>query len=332
MSKISIIIPVYNAAAHIDKCLESIVGQTFTDIEIILVNDGSTDNSAEKCDNWAKKDSRIKVIHKPNGGVSSARNAGLDAASGKYITFADSDDWIAPNAMETCVSEMDAHQLDLLVCGYNTVFPDRTTTNCMDCNMFTRSEYKENISRYIGTSVGFNSVWNKVYSADIIKLYHIRFDETMQINEDGVFNCRYFIAAHRIKCIPNAFYYYNMTDSNSTAKGRIDYLPQGKKFSQAMIDATQSKGLYSYAAEAINDFYCHMLRIHLMFILLPNKNITDEQRTECLSELFASRDSLILKNFLATLPGIKNKVLYFIYKIHSPKLLLACTKYSRKGE
>jgi len=329
---LSVIIPVYNAERYLEKSVSSIINQTYSDWELILVNDGSIDNSGDICDNFALRDPRIKVIHKQNGGVSSARNAGLDAVCGQFITFADSDDYIDANAFEICISEMQQNNLDLLVCGYNTVFSDRTTTTYMDCNMFTRYEYKENISRYIGTSVGFNSVWNKVYSADIIKLHHIRFDETMQINEDGVFNCRYFIAAHRIKCIPNAFYYYNMTDSNSTAKGRTDYLPQGKKFSQAMIDATQSKGLYSYAAEAINDFYRYMLHIHLMFLLLPNDNISAKHRTEVLEQLYKTPDGAILESHLASLPGIKNKLFYLLYKTHCPNLLLVCVNLFSRGK
>ncbi|MBP1553759.1 MAG: glycosyltransferase family 2 protein [Oscillospiraceae bacterium] len=329
---ISIIIPVYNAEKYIEKCVDSLVNQTYKNLEIILVNDGSTDNSGSLCDSFAAKDDRIKVIHKQNGGVSSARNAGLDAATGEYITFADSDDWLDTSAFDICAAEMKKNNLDLLVCGYNTVFPNRITTTYMDCNMFTRYEYQENISKYITTSVGFNSVWNKIYSAHIINSHHIRFDETMQINEDGVFNCRYFVAAHYIKCIPNAFYYYNMTESNSTAKGRIDYLPQGKKFSQAMIDATQSKGLYNCAAEAINDFYRHMLHIHLMFLLLPNEKISTQQRIQAINQLYNTTDGTVLELYLSSLSGIKNKLFYLLYKARCSKLLILCVQLVSGGK
>ena len=91
---ISVIVPVYNAEKYLDKCVESIVNQTYKDLEIILVDDGSPDNCPAMCDEWAKKDGRIKVIHKSNGGVSSARNVGLDSFSGEYVTFIDSDDYI----------------------------------------------------------------------------------------------------------------------------------------------------------------------------------------------------------------------------------------------
>ena len=95
--KVSVIVPIYNAEKYLNKCLESIIGQTYKNLEIILVDDGSSDNSPIICDAWAQIDSRIRVIHKKNGGVSSARNAGIDLAQGDYIGFVDADDWIEPN-------------------------------------------------------------------------------------------------------------------------------------------------------------------------------------------------------------------------------------------
>ena len=100
LPKVSIIVPCWGVEKYLDRCVESLVNQTLTDIEIILVDDGSTDNCPAMCDRWAEKDSRIKVIHKENGGLSSARNAGLDACTGDYIGFVDSDDWIEPDMYE----------------------------------------------------------------------------------------------------------------------------------------------------------------------------------------------------------------------------------------
>lgn len=97
---ISLIVPVYNVEKYLDKCLETITNQTYSNMEIILIDDGSTDLSGKKCDEWEKKDSRVRVIHKKNGGLSSARNAGIDVAKGKYISFIDSDDYIELNMIE----------------------------------------------------------------------------------------------------------------------------------------------------------------------------------------------------------------------------------------
>ena len=323
---ISIIIPVYNAEKYIEKCVDSLVNQTYKNLEIILVNDGSTDNSGSLCDSFAAKDDRIKVIHKQNGGVSSARNAGLDAAEGIYAAFVDSDDNLEITAYEKSVSEMQQHNLDLLIFGYETVFPDHSIKKYMDCTMFTRYEYKENIAKYITSGVGFASTCHKVYRTEIINMFRIRFDETIKINEDGIFNCQYFTHSHYIKCIPDIFYHYNRSTGNSTDKGRIDYLPQGKRFAQAMIDAVQSKGLYSYAAEAINDWYRDMLHVHLNYTLYPNDEISDQQRIATLEEFYKSRDSHILEMHLSALGGIKNKIFYLLYKFRLSKLLIAAVK------
>ena len=116
MVKLSVIVPVYNAEAYLDVCIRSILGQTYADLELILVDDGSPDRSGTMCDAWAKQDNRIRVIHKDNGGVCSARNAGLDAAKGEYIAFVDSDDWIEPNMYETMMEKVHVYGCDVVLC------------------------------------------------------------------------------------------------------------------------------------------------------------------------------------------------------------------------
>ncbi|MBR5340087.1 MAG: glycosyltransferase [Lachnospiraceae bacterium] len=121
--KLSIIVPVYKVEQYLDKCIESILAQTFTEYELILVDDGSPDNCGKMCDEWAGKDQRIRVIHKENGGLSDARNAGLDAAQGEYIGFVDSDDYVHPELFERLLRNADLHQADISMCGYVNVYP-----------------------------------------------------------------------------------------------------------------------------------------------------------------------------------------------------------------
>jgi glycosyltransferase involved in cell wall biosynthesis len=125
---VSVIIPVYNVCGYIDECISSICRQSYDDIEIILVDDGSTDGSAEKCNVWLNRDSRVKVIHKTNGGVSSARNAGLDVANGEYVCFLDSDDYIADNLLEVVIPYMDA--------GYDLVNFKYSTSGCFQGGVY----------------------------------------------------------------------------------------------------------------------------------------------------------------------------------------------------
>ena len=114
---ISIIVPVYKVEKYLDRCIESVLAQTYTDFELILVDDGSPDNCPAMCDAWAEKDSRIRVIHKPNGGLSSARNAGLDIMKGEYVTFIDSDDTVLPNYLERLLTALTVNSADVSVCS-----------------------------------------------------------------------------------------------------------------------------------------------------------------------------------------------------------------------
>lgn len=127
---ISVMVPVYNVAPYITNCLESLIHQTYTNLEIILVDDGSTDNSLEICQEYAKKDKRIKVIHKENGGLSTARNAGLDVATGDYYSFVDSDDYISTRFYEIMLNVALEHSADIVECDYNKIpFEDVTPEN-----------------------------------------------------------------------------------------------------------------------------------------------------------------------------------------------------------
>ena len=116
--KISIIVPIYNVKKYIQQCVESLINQTYKNLEIILIDDGSTDGCGELCDEFGKKDQRIHVIHKQNGGLSDARNKGIDVASGDYIGFVDSDDWISHNMYEKMLSSLKSVNADIAVCGW----------------------------------------------------------------------------------------------------------------------------------------------------------------------------------------------------------------------
>ena len=123
---ISVIIPIYNVEAYLDECVQSILSQTHKQLEIILVDDGSPDGCPAMCDAWAEKDSRIRVIHKENGGLSDARNVGIDAATGDYIAFVDSDDWIVPEMYEKMLAALKKENADICACNILSCFPDRT--------------------------------------------------------------------------------------------------------------------------------------------------------------------------------------------------------------
>ena len=320
MSILSVIVPVYNAEKYIDRCVESLAAQTYTDLEIILVNDGSTDSSGTKCDQWAEKDNRIKVIHKENGGVASARNAGLDAATGDYIIFAHADSIFENDIISKCISEIKAHSPDLLVCAIEADSSDMRSKIYLDTNLYTRYEYAENIARYISTGVGFGTISNKVFASYIIKGRNMRFNEEMPLVAEELFTCRYFTTANHIRCISCLLCRH--ADSTAVEEGTTEYLAQGKVFSQALIDAVQSKGLYNAASSAIGENYQKILYKHLVLLSQPSEKHTLGQRADALDALSRTSDSAPLMVYLATLPGIKNRYIYQTYKLRQWKLLL----------
>ena len=188
MNKASIIVPVYQVEPYLCRCIDSILAQTFTDFELILVDDGSPDRCPMICDEYAKNDERIRVIHKKNGGLSSARNAGMEAAQGKYFLFCDSDDYVSPHWCETLVKQIKTTPNAWIYCdlirakasGRVYGFERVSAAHATKTNYY--KAYVMGLSAY---------AWNKIYSAEIIKQNHISFCETKNIFEDVDFNLKY---------------------------------------------------------------------------------------------------------------------------------------------
>ena len=176
----SIIVPVYKTEKYLPKCIDSILNQTYNDFELILVDDGSPDNCPQICDKYARSDSRIKVIHKKNGGVSSARNLGISVARGTYIWFVDSDDYIEPFSLQRLFEVQNSYNAELYVFNNRSVC-ELSTENIND---FFRKYY----FTYV---LGFEP-WNKLYKRDVIKANNLQFDTQETIGEDLLFNLNYY--------------------------------------------------------------------------------------------------------------------------------------------
>ena len=168
-AKVSIIVTVYKVEPYLDKCVSSIVNQTYTNLEIILVDDGSPDNCSAKCDVWAKKDSRIRVIHKPNGGLSDARNAGMAVATGELMAFVDSDDWIAPDMYEHLYQRLTEDDSDIAVCGVQMVWEDETTPRLLTCAGDCILSHEEAMRALIEESWLKQPVWYKLYKTALVR-------------------------------------------------------------------------------------------------------------------------------------------------------------------
>ena len=179
MPKISIIVPVYNVEKYLGKCIESILNQTFRDFELILVDDGSTDSSGKICDEYSLKDSRIKVIHKENGGLSSARNTGLDIAKGEYIGFVDSDDWIEMDMYEILYKLIKTSGKDMANIGFSAIYEDRIEKWTDNKKIILNRE--ESLIELLKHRYFGNYIWANLYSKKIFK--NIRFTEKIKFED-----------------------------------------------------------------------------------------------------------------------------------------------------
>ena len=232
---ISVIVPVYNVEKYLDNCVESIVNQTYKDLEIILVDDGSPDNCPAMCDEWAQKDSRIKVIHKENGGVSSARNIGLDNVTGEYIGFVDSDDYLKSNMYELLIENLTATNSDISVCS--TFLVDENNNIKADNIFESQVLNQEEAVKFLSYKMN-NSLWNKLFKKDMFK--GCRFDEGHTFGEDHLILLQVLKNVNRVSFISDSLYYY-VQRSNSTT---------GSKFSKRSFDQVYMKdALYNFVKE-----------------------------------------------------------------------------------
>ncbi|MDJ8944478.1 glycosyltransferase family 2 protein [Clostridium perfringens] len=254
--KVSAIVPVYNVEKYLHRCVNSLINQTLRDIEIILVDDGSPDNSPKICDEYKNKDIRIKVIHKENAGLGLARNSGLDKATGEYVAFIDSDDFIEETAFENMYNAAKQQQADMCMAGYykyNTHTNRRTKIELFkDKKKFEGNQVKEIAYKMIGSApeaisdeyYGM-SVWKNLYSLDFLKNNNIRFySEREFISEDAIFQ---LCAVPRMRKIVtmNESYYYYCDNSDTTLTSTF----KDSKFEQYKI-------LYLKELELLSEFDC----------------------------------------------------------------------------
>ena len=215
---ISIIVPVYKVEAYLDECVQSIVNQTYTNLEIILVDDGSPDRCPEMCDAWAKRDARVRVIHQKNGGAASARNAGLDVARGDYIGFVDSDDYITPWMYETLLCSLKDSQKGMACSLTYFLFEDGSITSNVrredsDLTLDVPQAVNETFFQKVG-----NAVWCKLYKRSVIE--HSRFP-VGEINEDYPIMIPHIVDADGMVLVRKPLYYYRQREGSVTARNSL---------------------------------------------------------------------------------------------------------------
>jgi len=216
--KISVIIPVYNVEKYLRLCIESIINQTLKEIQIVLVNDGSTDSSLDICELYLRKDNRIQLINKMNGGLSSARNSGLSVAKGQYVSFIDSDDWIDDRMLEDLYTDAIMHDADLVVSGEVIEYVFENYSRIVLSGKTTNTSQKSESAGYVFelcTKGLFSVVWNKLYRNNVVRQNDIKFDVDAMPVEDIIFNASVFCKINSLSILDRAYYHYMKRDENT---------------------------------------------------------------------------------------------------------------------
>ena len=316
MPLISVIVPVYKVEPYLERCVNSIINQTYKNLEIILVDDGSPDNCGKICDELAIKDNRIRVIHKENGGLSSARNAGLDIATGDYITFVDSDDYIENDYLFYLLNALINSNSDIAICGMKTIDESEKIISIdafLSNEIFNVKEIFEKILLPLKTAA-----WGKLFSKKIISNY--RFPEKIIHGEDLVFLANLIENDTKFITVKHAFYFYLKRKNSITTA----------KFSKKSFDEVYCKDIaYSILKEKFPEYsekaisWCAKARLNLIRkITISNPDKYSDKIKEYKNWLFKNK-----KKFFKFLP-IKFKIEYYLLKNH--RLYLIVTKLYKR--
>lgn len=281
---ISVIIPIYNVEAYLDKCVVSLIQQTYSHLEIILVDDGSPDSCPQICDDWAKKDSRIKVIHKQNGGLSDARNAGISVATGEWIVFIDSDDWIENDALEKMFQRSQTDQSDVVSCGVKWVKEDDTLINEVTVSQEEVLDTKSAMREIIVDGKLKQHVWNKLYMRSLVA--DIPFEKG-KYHEDVFWSYQVFGRAKKVSLMMESFYHY-IQRSNSI---------MGESYSPKRLDALDAMcRRCEYVKEYYPDLYGEALLAYINSCMY---------HLQC--ALLAKQQSNVIQNIVDRVPYCNSK-------------------------
>lgn len=253
MDLISVIVPVYNVEKYFDRCMESVLGQTYKNIEIILIDDGSKDSSGQMCDFYAEKDKRIKVIHKDNAGLGYARNTGLNKAEGKYVIFVDSDDYLEKDMIQNLYEDLIKYSADTCIGGYKRVYTDKTEIHanpfagqCFSDDLILKSVLVKMFGKERESNDYLEmSVWKILFSNEIIKKYDVLFPSEREfISEDIIFNTDYYKHSNKVYMSSNIGYCYCDNEDSLTTRYRADRFSAQIKLFKELEMRTKRLGIY----------------------------------------------------------------------------------------
>lgn len=273
---VSVIVPVHNVEKYLRQCIDSILAQTFTDFELLLIDDGSPDTSGAICDEYASRDPRVRVFHKENGGPSAARNLGLDHAQGEWICFVDADDYVDPDHLQNYMSAPDA---DIIYQGYKMFDNDGVIIRerrLIEYETTERNECMRKICELLNDKSVFNSPWSKIYKNTIVQQHNIRFKEDIICGEDKIFNLEYLRHISSLFLATGRTYNYRVNNESISRQGYrdVDELQRNIAYTiKIMEDAHFTTELDKALNAYCTDVYCLMGRM----LYYPGKLITSKE-------------------------------------------------------
>lgn len=332
--KVSIIVPIYNVEKYLDRCIQSLVNQTLNDIEIILVDDGSPDNCPSMCDEYAQKDNRIKVIHKQNAGLGYARNSGLEIATGKYVAFVDSDDYVDTSMYEALYKRAETINVDVVYCGFNTEVSKNKWRESKEVNkdqLWEGNNVKEFMYNMIASGKGVRqerlyqmSVWHAIYRRDIIINHNILFpSERDVVSEDIPFQVDFLKNANKVLYLNAHFYYYCLNETSLSSTFKKEKFYGYNKLRECLL----SKINETEYRQRVNRLYIGYCRSYCFDLL--SSNIEDKNK---LYKLIFD-DSVFKKvkyEFSPSFLPIHTKIMYTLMSNKTLLFLLVYIKFTRR--
>lgn len=323
MPKVSIIVPVYNAEKYLQQCVESVLHQTLSDLELILVDDGSTDSSPALCDAYAAQDARVKVIHKPNGRAASARNAGLRAASGEYVAFVDADDWISPDMYE----KMLRTGADVTLCDYVRFQGERQlpfSQPNVEAGFYHKAQMREIIYPHLvmdGLEYPITiSNWALLIRREIIEKNHLSYREDIHISEDAPFGSEVLYCASSFAYLKGErLYHYRMTEGSSSRT----YQPWWWDSSLKINEETESffSGCTDYDfTQQIKSNMFYLARAEIFYIMANSRLSRKEQNNKIRAVMNHPRVVRMMQGFDVSPYPVQFKLLYWSIRYRSVAL------------
>lgn len=325
---VSIVIPVYNVQNYIRRCLDSVLQQTYLNLEIIIVNDGSTDNSYAICQEYVQKDNRIQLIHKKNEGVAVARNTGLDKAIGKYIYFCDPDDWVDERLIEENLELAKGTNADIVLFGFYVHLNNNIDRVCYNKAVInSRDKFKALFyDVFLKVKYGNGFVWNKLYSKKFLDKYGFRFEKLM-IQQDEVFNMQLYPRINTIVISDKPYYHYVQYESGNASTRYIQ-----NKFN--IIKTVYKKFLWLYKEMEINDtryltfisnrFYHGVINCVTVNLFHSNCKLSLTEKKKVIEDIIT--DTTVIKyaneNDASSLKLLRFKIVYFLMKTQNVRLLI----------